>query len=137
MVATVPDVGKIRLLNTILAQPAFYRVGLYKVAPLLSAGLQLGDLVECTFPGYARRTPAWSAPAIAAGGLAQSISAVMTWTRAGVADPQSVFGYFVTYFDGVNPEKLLGAQNLAAPIPMEVDQATAGLVVSITLASLG
>jgi len=60
----------------------------------------IGDLVECDFDGYAFQAPAWN-PAGQVGLEDAALAPALTWTAgAGLAAPQSCYGYYFLNDDG-------------------------------------
>jgi microcystin-dependent protein len=52
------------------------------------------DLVEASFPGYARLAPTWTEPALATPNQATTFASTLSWTRvAGDGAPQTIFGW--------------------------------------------
>lgn len=70
---------------------------LYKQDVALSAGVQLADLVECDFDGYAPFTPlVWGADWQDVGGNWGVSAGSHQFTCTGNTKPQDAFGYFLT-----------------------------------------
>lgn len=60
----------------------------------------LGDFTEADFDGYAMQQPAWGAPALDGGFVAQMVTGVVTFTAgAMIAAPQTIYAVYVTLPD--------------------------------------
>jgi hypothetical protein len=121
MPVTIPDQAKLnwfRLQATQLMGNTAVR--LFANDLTITEATTLADITQCTFPGYAPAAPpGWSFAAINAQGLAVSVTADLLWTRGAGGSPQTIYGIYLTWVDGVT-NKLLWVEKNKIPFTMDV-----------------
>lgn len=64
--------------------------------------IELADLTECDFDGYAAQTPVWGASTLDVDDVAYAETGVLEFTAgAGIAAPQTIYGVYATKIDTV------------------------------------
>ena len=91
--ATIAPQGRQVALYSLRACLSAWQILLYvnNVSP--AAVVQLTDLVEATFPGYARQSPLFSTTAFNPDGSSSTFAPPLTWVRSPGAGTQTVYGW--------------------------------------------
>lgn len=117
--ATVTDEAAVAALAEELPALDQWQFLLFQLPAVLSPATTYGDVLEASFPGYTRQSPAWAPPVLTAPGEATSSATSLTWTRAaGGGPPQTIFGW-AAVGPGL-PSELRRIQLFASPITVAV-----------------
>lgn len=98
MSAILSNEGRTALLQKIITDEGpGWVFGFFKNNIAVSASTVFATLVESTFPGYARQTPAFPAPSLNGVNQAVSTAPTLTYTHTGGGSAESAYGYFLLH----------------------------------------
>lgn len=92
MPGIIPDATLNELLSTTQVNEAAWRIMLFKNNYTPVPGTAFASLTEADFSGYARQTPTFGVPSVAAN-ISTSVGSQVTFTHNGGATPNDIYGY--------------------------------------------
>lgn len=109
MASVLVNEGRVKsLLDLLNADAANWRIRLFTAPTTITVANVYGDIVQCTFGGYAQQTPVPATPpAIDGAGNAKSVAPTLTFTCNGSPPSENVYGVALVNVSG---NKLIAAE---------------------------
>ncbi len=121
MAATTPNEGLLSLLNTLILGSGLFNIRLYQNRIDWNSGIVLAGVTEATYSGYSAVGLVFPNTAtISLSGLGQLVANLAQFIVGAGGVTNNIYGYFITYDDGVSHALVFGEELPSAPLPMQV-----------------